>query len=78
MLFLSLVSVWLFYFLSIERTGYVYFIGVGVLIQVVAITLFHDQLWYLPVIMTASGLWLTLAGGVIFYRSRQQTVLPER
>ncbi len=72
MLLLSLVNVWLNYFLSTERTNYVYLIGVGIGVQVVLMVLFHDQLWHLPAIMSANGLWLTLAGVIIFYRSRNR------
>ncbi len=72
MLLLSLVNVWLNYFLSTDRTGYVYLIGIGIVAQVMMMGLFHDQLWQLPAIMSANGFWLTLAGGVIFYRSRMQ------
>jgi O-antigen/teichoic acid export membrane protein len=71
MLLLSLVNVWLNYFLSTERTGYVYLIGLGIVIQAVLMVFFHDQLWHLPAIMSANGLWLTLAGVIIFYRSHR-------
>jgi hypothetical protein len=72
MLLLSLVNVWLNYFLSTERTGYVYLIGLGIVIQAALMVFFHGQLWHLPAIMSANGLWLTLAGGFIFYRSRNR------
>ncbi len=72
MLLLSLANVWLNYFLSTERTSYVYLIGIGILVQAVLMVLFHDHLWHLPAIMSANGLWLTLAGGVIFYRSQNR------
>ena len=71
MLLLSLANVWLNYFLSTERTGYIYLIGIGIVVQAVLMVLFHDQLWHLPAIMSANGLWLTLAGGIIFYQSRR-------
>lgn len=72
MLLLSLVNVWLNYFLSTEKTDYVYLIGLGIFLQFSFMMLFHDELWHLPAIMSANGAWLLLAGGILFYRSRQK------
>jgi len=66
MLFLSLANVWLNYFLSTDWIHYVYFIATGVLIQGGLMVIFHTELWQLPAAMAANGLWLTIAGGVIF------------
>lgn len=67
---LALANVWLNYFLSTERPQYVYLIGAGIVIQFTLMLLFHDALWQLPAAMAANGLWLTLAGGVIFWQTR--------
>ncbi len=77
MLLLSLVNVWLNYFLSIEQTEYVYLIGVGIVGQIILMGLFHKALWHLPAIMAMNGLWLTLAGGVRFWQTRSlESVQP--
>jgi len=71
MLLLSLTNVWLNYFLSTERTTFVYLIGLGILVQAILMTLFHDHLWQLPAAMVANGLWLTLAGAGFFWWGRR-------
>jgi O-antigen/teichoic acid export membrane protein len=70
MLFLSLANVWLNYFLSTDRTHYVYLVAVGVLIQGGLMANFHAELWQLPVAMAVNGLWLTVAGGLIFIKQQ--------
>jgi O-antigen/teichoic acid export membrane protein len=73
----ALVSVWLHYYLSTDRVGYVYLVLVGVAVQVLLMILFHDALWHLPAIMSANALWLVLAGGVMLSRGGQvQRVVP--
>ncbi len=73
MLLLSLANVWLNYFLSTEWTQYVYLIGLGVVLQAGMMALFHNAVWQLPAAMAATGLWLTLAGGIIyFWQSRRK------
>ncbi|VAW31328.1 hypothetical protein MNBD_CHLOROFLEXI01-583 [hydrothermal vent metagenome] len=71
MLLLSLANVWLNYFLSTEWTQYVYLIGLGVVLQAGMMAFFHDEVWQLPAAMAATGLWLTLAGGVIYFWQRR-------
>ncbi len=71
MLFLSLANVWLNYFLSIEWPRFVYLIVVANIIQAGLMILFHDELLYLPLIMTFSGFWLTIAGAIAFIRIRE-------
>ena len=66
MMLLSLANVWLNYYLSIERTRFVFLIWTAVLIQLALMFFFHDALWQLPVAMAASGLWLTAAGTAVY------------
>lgn len=70
MLFLSLVNVWLNYFLSIDWTHYVYFAVVGVLVQGGLMAFFHAELWHLPAAMVVTGVCLTLVGGLIFVKQQ--------
>lgn len=72
MLLLSLTNVWLNYFLSTEWTSFVYLIGVAILLQAALMWRFHDALWQLPAAMVASGLWLTAAGVIAFWRQRRR------
>jgi O-antigen/teichoic acid export membrane protein len=71
MLLLSLSNVWLNYFLSTEWPQYVYLIGVGIVLQVGAMILFHDAVWQLPAAMVITGLWLNLAGIIIYFWRRR-------
>ncbi|WP_420644331.1 oligosaccharide flippase family protein [Candidatus Leptofilum sp.] len=71
MLLLSLSNVWLNYFLSTEWTTYVYLIGLGILLQLGAMIVFHDALWQMPAAMVVTGLWLNLAGLIIFFWRRR-------
>ena len=73
MLLLSLANVWLNYFLSTEWPYYVYLIGVGVALQAWGMVQFHDHLWQLPAVMAANGLWLTLAGMIIYFWRRRDS-----
>jgi O-antigen/teichoic acid export membrane protein len=66
---LSLVNVWLNYFLSTERTRFVYLIWLGVLIQLILMVLFHEDLWQFPLIIALNGFWITI-GGVLMYLKR--------
>lgn len=74
MLLLSLSNVWLNYFLSTEWTYYVYLIGLGIVLQLGTMILFHDELWQMPAAMVVTGLWLNLAGLIIFFWRRQRNV----
>ena len=67
MLLLSLANVWLNYYLSTEWTKYVYLIGVGILLQAGLMIAFHEELWQLPAAMAVNGLWLTMAGTIIYF-----------
>ncbi len=70
MMFLSLANVWLNYFLSLNETRFVYLIWIAMAAQVGLMAVFHQELWHLPAIAAGSGLWLTLAGAVLFWRTR--------
>ena len=72
MLLLSLSNVWLNYFLSTERTRFVYLIGLAIILQAGLMVAFHEELWQLPAAMIVSGVWLTLAGTGIFWSSRRR------
>ena len=74
MLLLSISNVWLNYFLSTEWTHFVYLIGLGIVLQLGAMILFHDALWQMPAAMVVTGLWLNLAGLIIFFWRRQKNV----
>ena len=78
MLLLSLSNVWLNYYLSTEWTYYVYLIGAGVVLQAGGMILFHDHIWQLPAAMAANGLWLTLAGTIIYFWRRYQASIVNR
>ncbi len=71
MALLSLANVWLNYFLSIERTRYVYLVGLGVVLQLGLMMAFHRALWQLPAAMIANGAWLLVAGIWLFWRDRR-------
>ncbi|MGB1251016.1 MAG: oligosaccharide flippase family protein [Candidatus Promineifilaceae bacterium] len=71
---LSLMNVWLNYFLSLDQPHYVLLVWVGVAIQASAFFIWHDYLWQLPTAMALNGLWLTIAGGIVFRRQRRSQV----
>lgn len=72
LMLLALVNVWLFYFLSIEQTVYVWFMGVGIVLQLALMFLFNDALWQLPAAIVANGAFLFIAGIFLFWRTRRQ------
>jgi O-antigen/teichoic acid export membrane protein len=71
MMLLSLANVWLNYYLSIERTRFVYLIWTAVISQFIAMFYFHDALWQMPLVMAVSGLWLTAAGTAVYLIRKQ-------
>lgn len=75
MTLLSLGNVWLNYFLSTEpRSRYVYAVWLGVLLQLLAILLFHESLRQLPLAMASNGAWLVLLGLILYLRQRRRPV----
>jgi len=78
MLLLSLTNVWLNYFLSTERTYFVYIIGISIVVQAALMFMFHEELWQLPAAMALNGLWLTLVGAGIFWWGRRQRAAAQR
>lgn len=77
MLLLSLTNVWLNYFLSTDKTYFVYIVGAGIVIQAIMMFQFHDELWQLPAAMAINGFWLTLVGAGIFWWSRRNRPTEE-
>ena len=71
MALLSLSQVWLHYFLSTDGSVFVYLIWVGIVIQIVLMSLFHGEMWHLPAIAASNGLWLTGAGLLLYLRERR-------
>ncbi|MDJ0756191.1 MAG: oligosaccharide flippase family protein [Ardenticatenaceae bacterium] len=67
MTFLSLVNVWLNYFLSLKLYGFTLIVWIGVVVQVLLIWFAAAELWHVPAILAANGLWLSIVG-VIFFR----------
>ena len=67
---LALSNVWLYYFLSIEQTTYVKFIGISIFIQLGLMMTFNSALWHLPAAMIVNGLFLCIMGFILFKRSR--------
>ena len=74
MLTLSLMNVWVNYFLSIDNRSYVYLVWLGVIGQSIGMAFFHQQLWQLPLNMAVTGLILTIAGGVLLALQRSKHV----
>lgn len=72
LLLLALVNVWLFYFLSIDQTNFVLFMGAGIVLQTALMFLFHEALWQLPAAIVANGLFLCTVGVLLFWRGRRQ------
>lgn len=72
MTFLSIVNVWLNYFLSTERTRFVSLIWVGVVVQAVLMFLFHEELWHLPLVVVANSVWLGIAFLIIWLMKGRQ------
>lgn len=70
MALMSLANVWLNYFLALEQRAYVYLVWLAILLQTLLFALVHDSLLDFPRIIAANGLWLTLAGGFLFWRTR--------
>lgn len=66
MMLLSLANVWLNYFLSTERTRFVYLVWAAIFIQFATMSVWHDALWQLPIAMIVSGFWLTAAGTAVY------------
>ncbi len=67
---LALANVWLYYFLSIEETTYVKYVGASIFIQLGIMFFFHDALWQLPAAMVLNGLFLCIVGFILFRRTR--------
>lgn len=65
MFLLALSSVFVYYFLAIQKTGFVYFLGVIALLQAVLIWFFHSSIGQVAWIMAFIMAVLTL--GVFFY-----------
>jgi hypothetical protein len=63
--------VWLHYFLSTDGSVFVYLLWVGIVIQIVLMSLFHGEMWHLPAIAASNGLWLTGAGLLLYLRERR-------
>jgi O-antigen/teichoic acid export membrane protein len=61
MTLLSVVNVWMNYFLSTERTHFVALIWLGVIVQLLIMVLFHRELYHLPLAVVINSLWLALA-----------------
>jgi O-antigen/teichoic acid export membrane protein len=70
MTLLSLVNVWLNYFLSTERTRFVFIIWAGVIFQLAAMILYHGELWHLPLVVVINSFWVALSGLVLWLVSR--------
>ena len=75
MLLLSLANVWLNYFLSTEWPRFVYLIGVAIGLQIGTMIFFHEEVWQLPAAMVFTGLWLNLAGVIIYIWRRRASSL---
>lgn len=76
MALLSLSNVWLNYFLSLDNTKFVYLIWLAIPIQALLMSQYHHTLLHFPAIITLNGLWLTLAGGIIFWRTKTSVQPP--
>lgn len=72
MALMSLANVWLNYFLALEQRLYIYLVWLAILLQTVLFAVFHANLLDFPRIIAANGLWLTLAGGLLFWRARRR------
>lgn len=70
MTFLSLVNVWLNYFLSLKLYGFTFIVWIGVVVQVLLIWFGAAELWHVPAILAANGLWLSIVGVIIFRWTR--------
>jgi len=65
MFFYSLVSLFSSYFLSVEKIKCTYLVGAGVLLQIILISIFHNNLW--QIIWTMNGVMVFILALLSFY-----------
>jgi O-antigen/teichoic acid export membrane protein len=74
----ALVNVWLNYFLSIERSGFVYALLVGLVVQFVALTLFHASLAQVAMVVATCSAGLLVFATCWFYLFANQPRIEDR
>lgn len=66
MFFYSLINVFARYFISINKTNFIYILLAGVLLQAILIILYHDNIWQIVKIMNIA-MFITLLNLSIYY-----------
>ncbi len=72
----SLINAFSRYFLAIHKTKYVYLIGIGVLLQVILISIWHSSLWQIVWIMNVV-MAITLALLIGYYFKCAKNLKPQ-
>lgn len=72
MFLFSLINLFSYYFLSIEKIKCAYLVGIGVLLQIILISIFHNNLWQIIWIMNAvmAIILISLIGYYLVSRQR--------
>jgi len=76
MLLFSLISLLSQYFLSINKTGFVYFLGMAVFLQILFIALWHQNLW--QIIWTMNFVMALCLASLYFYYSFSAKLLKHK
>ena len=63
----ALVNVWLNYFLSVERTGFVYIMPIAVVVQFALLALFHASLVHVATLVMLTSAGLLIVAEIWFY-----------
>lgn len=67
----ALVNVWLNYFLSVEQTGFVYALAAALIAQLVLLTLYHDTLTQVAIVLAVTGAGLLVFSEAWFQLQRR-------
>jgi O-antigen/teichoic acid export membrane protein len=73
----ALVNVWLNYFLSVERSGFVYALPVCLVVQFTALALFHASLAQVAIVVAVCSAGLLVFAGLWFYLSMSRPRIEE-
>lgn len=77
MVFCALINVYIQYFLSIHRVFCLFIVGVGIMAEIVAITLWHDTLWQVVMGLNAVMVALFLACVIYYVKVHKLNICEE-
>jgi O-antigen/teichoic acid export membrane protein len=78
----AMTYVWMNYYLSVQRTGFVYVLPVGALVQLALLALFHATLTQMATAVAATGVGLSLVAELWYWfrapKAQDDRVPPDR